>query len=116
MAQLQHLHLGFFLSPDDLIYEHINHAQQDEADDDDGDGESGPFGPEWCRICFERYAEKVRADELEASLAFAQCFKELRTLTWGSFFGKQFNEVNQRRTNIWVFRKEGKIRVRRKPW
>lgn len=77
---------------------------------------SRPFGPEWCLLCFERHATAVRLAELQAGLELAQALRELKTLGWGSFFGRQKQEMSSRRTSIWVFRKDGKIRVRRKPW
>ncbi|KAI5124269.1 hypothetical protein M0805_005118 [Coniferiporia weirii] len=110
LTNLEHLQLGFFLSPEDLFYEHLEHAQEFV------ESEERPFGPEWCLLCFERHAANVRLAELQASLAFAQTLRALRTLTLGSFFGRQGREMKSRRTNIWVFRKDGKIRVRRKPW
>ena len=159
LTKLQHLHLGFFLSSTDLIYEHLNHVQgqiilpgydvesdgdEDEVSDADDDtvdttgtvteGElaittaarersaqaeaerNKPFGPEWCLLCFEKHATAVRLAELQAGLELAQTLKNLKTLGWGSFFGRQKQEMSNRRTNIWVFRKDGKIRVRRKPW
>ncbi|KAH8111049.1 hypothetical protein DFH11DRAFT_1799086 [Phellopilus nigrolimitatus] len=112
LVKLEHLHLGFFLSQEDLFYEHVAHALSEDADE----GAGKPFGPEWCIPCFEQHARGVRLAELQAGLVLAQTLRALRTLSWGSFFGRQHQEMKTRRTNIWVCRKDGKIKVRRKPW
>ena len=113
LSQLEHLHLGIFLSSEDLLYSHFHHIREicDEAG-----GDSKPFGPEWCMLCFEQHAQSVRLAELQATLALAQTLRKLTTVTWASFFGRQLQEMNNRQTTIWVFRKNGAIRVRRRPW
>ncbi|EJD07602.1 uncharacterized protein FOMMEDRAFT_150140 [Fomitiporia mediterranea MF3/22] len=113
LSKLQHLHLGIFLSMEDLMYEHFAHATHLHSQGLIGER---PFGPEWCVPCFDRYAEDVRLVELQSTLALAQTLKELRTVTWASFFGRQLQEMDGRKTTIWVFRKDGTLRVRRKPW
>lgn len=103
---------------DDTVvnYELLSPSSTRERDAADEAEANRPFGPEWCLLCFERHATNVRLAELQAGLELAQSLKELKTLGWGSFFGRQRQEMSSRRTSIWVFRKEGKIRVRRKPW
>ena len=123
LTHLEHLHLGFFLSPEELFYEHIEHAQEINAAPSPSSAEADttvdaalPFGPEWCVDCFERYAPSVRLVELQAALSLAQALKELKTVSWASFFGRQKQEMEGRRTTIWVGRASGHIRVRRKPF
>ncbi|KAL5492439.1 hypothetical protein ACEPAI_3886 [Sanghuangporus weigelae] len=113
LSKLEHLHLGVFLSTEDILFEHFTHAHHFCGD---GCVHAKPFGPEWCTICFERYAEDVRLAELQATLMLAQILKELRSMTWASFFGRQLQEMNGRSTTIWVHRKDRSIRVRRRPW
>jgi hypothetical protein len=62
------------------------------------------------------HAERVRNDELDASLALARQFRELESVGWSTFFGKKWEEIERRRTTVWVKRVEGKVKVRRKPW
>ena len=113
LSKLEHLHLGIFVSPEDILYQHFAHAH---SFCEDGCIHERPFGPEWCTICFQRHAEEVRLAELQVTLSLAQVLKELKTMTWASFFGRQLQEMNGRRTTIWVHRKDRTIRVRRRPW
>ncbi|KLO19095.1 hypothetical protein SCHPADRAFT_865708 [Schizopora paradoxa] len=112
LTELQHLFLGFFLSPEYLLQEHFSHAPEF---DEEG-GVVLPFGPEWCTCCFENFATQVRADELQVSLSLAQHFKSLTSVGWGSFFSSKSSEIQERKTKIYVSRKNGRIRVRRRPW
>ncbi|KAL5513217.1 hypothetical protein ACEPAH_3615 [Sanghuangporus vaninii] len=107
LSKLEHLHLGIFLSPEDILFEHFTHAHHF---CEGGCIHAKPFGPEWCTVCFERYAEDVRLAELQATLMLAQMLKELRSMTWASFFGRQLQEMNGRSTTIWVNRKDRSIR------
>ena len=56
LKKLKHLHLGLFLSSEDILYDHLVHAQDPENEECEG----GPYGPEWCLICFHRHAEMIR--------------------------------------------------------
>lgn len=78
--------------------------------------ESGPFGPEVCFLCGKLYARVVRQDELQASIELAQSLKQLKTVTWSSFFGKQPHEIRDKKTTIYITRTDGRIKVRRIPW
>jgi len=113
LKNLKNLHIGLFLSSEELLYEHFAHAQ---APDNDEEGEEHPYGPELCLVCLTLYADKIRLEELNACLTLAQTFKELETVSWGSFFGRQTREVSNRMTSINIHRTDGRIRVRRKPW
>lgn len=141
LTSLTHLHLGVFLSEEDLVYAHIEHV----LEEDEHAGMS--YGPDECDVC-DAVFQDVRTRELEASLIFAQRFKALKTVAWSSFFSQasgndldakgEASEAegeaersrdpendehhravdlrNDRRTKIWILRKNGRVRVRRMPW
>ncbi|TDL24099.1 hypothetical protein BD410DRAFT_720272 [Rickenella mellea] len=107
LKKLQHLHLGFFLSPDELLSKHFRHAPEDEI---------GPFGPEFCDVCHDMYSPTTRLAELQASVGLAQVLKKLKTVRFSSFFAKQDSDACERKTTIWISRCDGRIKVRRRPW
>ncbi|KAF9025357.1 hypothetical protein BDZ89DRAFT_1135516 [Hymenopellis radicata] len=137
---LANLHLGVYVSSDDLLYAHMAHAPRYQVDAQ----RASPPSPE-CDICTDKEKE-VRHHELAASLIMAQKLKSLQTIGWSSFFsygGKEMDskgemiegdqeegtadeagELDQDqteeqcvlRTKIWVLRVNGRVRVRRVPW
>ncbi|PBK65903.1 hypothetical protein ARMSODRAFT_1087143 [Armillaria solidipes] len=137
LKNLTHLHLGVFLSHEDLVYSHMQHAPRYL-----GHPET-VSAPDECDICAD-HAKDVRMDELAASLIIAQKIRALQTIGWSSFFGYGDNnwdtngekadgddndgggaEVedtnsdiagNDCKTKIWILRKNGRVRVRRVPW
>jgi len=77
LAHLTHLHLGIFLSDDQLLYSHSAHPL--------GDAENGGmFG--WCSTCFESAVNAARMREVAASVAIARQLKSIRSVGWSSFF------------------------------
>ena len=135
LAYLTHLHLGVFLSDDQLLYSHIAHSLGDEENGGMVDG-SGR-----CSQCFTSVVGDVRMREMAASVAIALQLKSIRSVGWSSFFtdlpknGDQ-NEARSpedteeedeeeagltdievdMKTTIWVRRTNEKIMVRRRPW
>jgi hypothetical protein len=142
---LTHLHLGIFLSDDQLLYAHIAHSLGDEENMGMVDG-SGR-----CSTCFESAVQDVRIRELEASIIMAQKLKAIKSIGWSSFFtgsprpsnkneddeedadeaacqevkeGEDMNDeeldkseiAEDMKTTVWVLKTNGRIRVRRMPW
>ncbi|KAF9460534.1 hypothetical protein BDZ94DRAFT_1283902 [Collybia nuda] len=131
---LTHLHLGIFLSDDQLLYAHIAHSLGDEENMGLVDN-SGQL-------------EDVRTRELKASIVIAQKLKAIKSIGWSSFFtgmpgpSKPAGDVvgepvpkndassgdcgdnetenseitKDMKTTIWVLRTNGRVRVRRTPW
>ncbi|KAF8912371.1 hypothetical protein CPB85DRAFT_1252662 [Mucidula mucida] len=140
IKNLANLHLGVYVSSDDLIYTHMAHAPQYQDDTQ----RASPPSPE-CDICTDMEKE-VRHNELAASLIMAQKLKSLQTMGWSSFFSFGGREMDSKgemiegdqeegtadetrgldqdkmeeqcelRTKIWVLRVNGRVRVRRVPW
>ena len=163
LTKLEDLHLGIFLSSEELFYDHLEHAisyepapisapsptsdpetilpspapsssspicntqstspqpttqyqQQQQQQPYYQASPTKPSGPEWCIQCFEMHAKNVRLCELQATLALAQTLKGLKSVMWASWFGRQRQEMEGRRTRVWVSRLGSKIRVRRRSW
>ena len=166
--KLEDLHLGIFLSSEDLFYDHLDHTisgspvpiansvpNLNQASEPTSDSmnlssspslssplqystppsptqlsayqsqllltyqvpsSSKPSGPEWCIQCFELHARAVRLAELQATLALAQTLRGLRSVVWASWFGRQRQEMEGRKTKVWVSRAGSKIKVRRRCW
>ncbi|KAF8880193.1 hypothetical protein BD779DRAFT_1676064 [Infundibulicybe gibba] len=141
LTWLTHLHLGIFLSHEQLMYAHIDHSLQTERSLHHESAE-----PE-CQLC-DAVAAGVRVQELAVSLVLAQKLKAVKSIGWSSFFvacatkgseedrgqntnhGNGANEQSRAsdpggraatisvplQTTIWVLRIGGRIRVRRRPW
>lgn len=122
--------MGIFLSDEQLIYSHIDHAL-----DNYGPDTAEVYGPDECTVCdLLAPIKSVRVRELAASLVIAQMLKTIRSIGWSSFFcnkpGKNEKkadeeedddedgeeESKERKTTVWVLRQGGRIRVRRTPW
>ncbi|KAJ7574385.1 hypothetical protein C8J56DRAFT_872350 [Mycena floridula] len=141
LSKLKDLHLGVFLSEEDLANDHIAHILSDYENSDD---EISVFGPDGCRVCRVE-SEQVRNRELEASLLLAKRLRSLDSIGWSTFFNQAENNVDwkgediggiqedptsatenlavggvdlrkHRRTKIWIKRDEACIKVRRAPW
>jgi hypothetical protein len=143
LVHLTHLHLGIFLSDDQLLYSHIAHSLDDEGNGGMVDG-SGRLSR-----CLKLAAEDVRRREMDASAAIALQLKSIRSIGWSSFFTDNENESEERhgadqeddqndqhtaagnektgeestdevaldmKTTIWVWRTNEKIMLRRCPW
>lgn len=144
LSCLTHLHLGIFLSDDQLLYAHIAHSLGDEENMGlvDGSGQ--------CSTCFESAVRDVRMRELQASVIVAQKLKAIKCVGWSSFFtgmpsqNQDDEEIDsdtpdrevecddsnseceeelenseiadEMKTTIWVLRTNGRVRVRRMPW
>ncbi|KAK0203095.1 hypothetical protein DFS33DRAFT_1240911, partial [Desarmillaria ectypa] len=80
LKNLTHLHLGVFLSHEDLVYSHMQHAPRYLGHPEI------VSAPNECDICAD-HAKDVRMDELAASLIIAQKIRALQTICWSSFFG-----------------------------
>ncbi|KAF8074674.1 hypothetical protein FPV67DRAFT_592605 [Lyophyllum atratum] len=80
LGHLTHLHLGVFLSDDQLLYSHIAHSI--------GDGENMGMVKNVvpCQACFDKAVDSVRLRELAASIVLGQRLKMLKTIGWSSFF------------------------------
>ncbi|KAJ7155396.1 hypothetical protein C8R43DRAFT_884454 [Mycena crocata] len=113
LTQLTHLHLGIYLSDENLIPSHIDHGERERQP---------PFGPEECIICDEAAAE-IQLRELAAGLQLAQYLKALRTVGFSSFFDDSHSDSTcgsrvsgrQDRTTVYVLRANGRIRVKKVP-
>ena len=79
---LAHLHLGIFLSDDELLYAHMSHSIENE------ECPGMVRGAPQCLECFNKAVDNVRVRELAASLVMAQKLKALRSVGWSSFFYK----------------------------
>jgi hypothetical protein len=143
LVYLTHLHLGIFLSDDQLLYSHIAHSLGDEENGGMVDG-SGR-----CSACFALAVEDVRMREVAASAAIALQLKSIRRIGWSSFFtdppkdeseerddakhrnnedwatDEEFEETDEDLTNdialdmkttLRVWRTNEKMMVRRCPW
>ncbi|KAI6044482.1 hypothetical protein EDC04DRAFT_2865931 [Pisolithus marmoratus] len=122
LTRLVHLHLGIFLSDEDMLEENISRGTDEEDLEDEmehpHDGELLPFphGPGDCPFC------AVRTRELEASLAMARKLRSVKTISWSSFFPQKQSTTRRtsvgdgRTTTTYVLRANGRIRVRRRPW
>jgi hypothetical protein len=139
LVHLTHLHLGIFLSDDQLSYSHIAHSLDDEENGGMVDG-SGR-----CSRCFKLAVEDIRMREMDASAAIALQLKSIRSIGWSSFFTDDENESEERhwagqeddhapagnekadeestdedaldmKTTMWVWRTNEKIMLRRCPW
>ncbi|KAK0189224.1 hypothetical protein F5146DRAFT_1205558 [Armillaria mellea] len=137
LKNLTHLHLGVFLSHEDLVYSHMQHAPRYLGHPEI------VSAPDECDTCAD-HAKDVRMDELAAGLIIAQKIRALQTIGWSSFFGygdsdwdtkgekadgddsdgggakvediKSDIVGNDCKTKIWILRKNGRVRVRRVPW
>ncbi|KAG7444473.1 uncharacterized protein BT62DRAFT_971188 [Guyanagaster necrorhizus] len=139
LKNLTDLHLGVFLSHEDLVYSHMRHAPHYLGHPDI------ISAPSECDICAD-HAKDVRMDELAASLIVARKIRGLQTIGWSSFFGygggdwasngeKADDDVNDGgggdqvedtnsdiivgndcKTKVWILRMNGRVRVRRVPW
>jgi hypothetical protein len=138
LIYLTHLHLGIFLSDDQLLYSHIAHSLGDEENGGIVDG-SGR-----CSTCFQSAVEDVRMREVEASVAIALQLKSVKSVGWSSFFTDMPNndesdeqadagckgvtdddELDEdcaedialdMKTTLWMWRTDERIMVRRCPW
>ncbi|KAJ6607502.1 hypothetical protein B0H10DRAFT_552166 [Mycena sp. CBHHK59/15] len=88
LTQLVHLHLGIYLSDEQLLDFHLLHDEL---------LSEILSGPEECGIC-EKAAHHVRLRERAASLVFAQKLKALRTIAFSSFFVN--NEICNREAKL----------------
>ncbi|TRM65393.1 hypothetical protein BD626DRAFT_398678 [Schizophyllum amplum] len=81
LAHLTYLHLGVYLSDEDMLCDHNDDNHMCGAEDQD-DCISGVSACPFCRA----YAEGVHHRESHASLLFAQNLKALRCIGWSSLF------------------------------
>lgn len=136
LVHLKSLHLGVFLSNEQLVYTHIDRciAEQEHI-------KTQCVGGKRCTVCAQAFGKSVRTRELEASLALAQGLKALQSISWASFScgrshttkieeiedtakedmgmteeGNAEDADASMRDVIWVLRDNGRIRVRRRPW
>lgn len=138
LIYLTHLHLGIFLSDDQLLYSHIAHSLGDEENGGMVDG-SGR-----CQTCFQSAVEDVRMREVQASAAIALQLKSVQSVGWGSFFIDMANDESEKqdntgcdkkatdddeldegatdeialdmKTTLWMWRTDERLMVRRYPW
>jgi hypothetical protein len=138
LVYLTHLHLGIFLSDDQLLYSHIAHSLADEENGGMVDG-SG-----WCSTCFASAVGDIRMREVAASAAIARQLKSIKSVGWSSFFSDlpkdedkegddaehennedrptvDYEDVTDEieldmKTTIWVWRTNENIMIRRRPW
>ncbi|KAL0955145.1 hypothetical protein HGRIS_004059 [Hohenbuehelia grisea] len=117
MSHLTRLHLGIFLSPEQIFYEHMNHDEYAVASPLDD-----------CDICLgnSRLIDYTVRIELEASLIMAKQLKSLRRVSWSSWFGDRvpctWNDEHEAvddvlagppKAVVWVLRMAGRVRVKR---
>ncbi|EKM50519.1 uncharacterized protein PHACADRAFT_200465 [Phanerochaete carnosa HHB-10118-sp] len=106
LHKLRHLHLGIYLSPLDLFYDHLEHA---------GDFRfpptpdvTPPFGPDLCGDC-QVFADEVRRTELVAAATLASHLPMLETMTWSTFFaqsGRAGDDQAKQTTTIAILQEE----------
>ncbi|OBZ74201.1 hypothetical protein A0H81_05878 [Grifola frondosa] len=120
LKKLEHLYLGIYLSDLDVFHRHLVHCAIDilSSPAKPGTHSKPPFAPDECVICIARHATDVRARELLASALVARTLQSLKSIAWSSYFAEDEpgDDVMARSTNVWIHRKDGKIRVRRAPW
>ncbi|KAL1696692.1 hypothetical protein GGG16DRAFT_42835, partial [Schizophyllum commune] len=82
LTNLSYLHLGIYLSDEDLLNAHSDEYHLSTGDEDPYGAVSGIAV---CPYCL-KYAERVRQREIRASTIFAQSLKALRCVGWSSLF------------------------------
>ncbi|KAI5895128.1 uncharacterized protein SCHCODRAFT_02224258 [Schizophyllum commune H4-8] len=82
LTNLSYLHLGIYLSDEDLLNAHSDEYHLSTGDEDPYGAVSGIAV---CPYCL-RYAERVRQREIRSSMLFAQNLKALRCVGWSSLF------------------------------
>lgn len=111
LTKLSYLHLGIFLSPQDLFTAHLEHVVVPT------DIREQPYGPDLCSLC-EEHADEIRETELAAAAAIAGYLPRLEAVTWSSWFARAEpgDDFRERSTTAWVLRDEQGVLVRRAPW
>ncbi|KAL1733324.1 hypothetical protein EV714DRAFT_204807, partial [Schizophyllum commune] len=82
LTNLSYLHLGIYLSDEDLLNAHSDEYHLSTGDEDPYGAVSGIAV---CPYCL-KYAERVRQREIRASTILAQNLKALRCIGWSSLF------------------------------
>ena len=115
LHKLSFLHLGVYLSSNQLFENHLDHA---------GDFNfppnimtALPFGPDCCVACNPLGGEPRRL-ELVAAAVLAEHLPALERVTWSTWFAENEYGDNQREksTTVWTLAGDEGIAARRMPW
>ena len=108
LRKLEDLFLGIYLSDEEVLYQHIAHANHaDEA-----------HGPDECPLCTCFHAEYVREVELLAGAELARYLPSLEIVSWSTWFAmdQPGDDPELQKTTMWVKREAEGVAVRRSDW
>ncbi|KAI0048735.1 hypothetical protein FA95DRAFT_1654324, partial [Auriscalpium vulgare] len=101
----------------------------DDCEHDETVTSSSVFTPAECVKCSDEHSRRVRMSELNAAIKLAQRLKGLESVRWTSWWtigplSDEFDEVDWQEgddggagwSEIWIRRREGRVRVKREPW
>lgn len=83
LRRLKHLHLGIFLSDEQLLTDHNDHIVDDEP----------VFLPRGCDFCTDEETQ-VLSREMNAAVVLADALPQLESVAWSSFFVTAIRNVD----------------------